>query len=45
MFFLLEAPREYVLLGPLLSIYCLRLCPHLGPESEATQSGGGCLQS
>jgi hypothetical protein len=27
---LLEAPREYVLHGPLLSIYWLRLCPHLG---------------
>ncbi len=27
---LLEAPREYVLHGPLLSIYSLRLCPHLG---------------
>ncbi len=27
---LLEAPREYVLHGPLLSINWLRLCPHLG---------------
>ncbi len=27
---LLEAPREYVLHGPLLSIYWLGLCPHLG---------------
>jgi hypothetical protein len=27
---LLEAPREYVLHGPLLSINWLRFCPHLG---------------
>jgi hypothetical protein len=27
---LLEAPREYVLHGPLLSTNWLRLCPHLG---------------
>ncbi len=27
---LLEAPRGYVLHGPLLSIHWLRLCPHLG---------------
>jgi hypothetical protein len=39
---LLEAPREYVLHGPLLSINWLRLYPHLGPASEATPSGGGC---
>jgi hypothetical protein len=30
-FGLLEAPREYVLHGPLLAIYWLRLCPHFGP--------------
>jgi hypothetical protein len=29
-YILLEAHREYVLHGPLLSIYWLRLCPHLG---------------
>jgi hypothetical protein len=41
---LLEAPHEYVLHGPLLSIYWLRLCPHLGgPASEAMPSRGGCL--
>jgi hypothetical protein len=27
---LLEAPCKYVLHGPLLSIYWLQLCPHLG---------------
>ncbi len=37
---LLEAPREYVQHGPRLSINWLRLCPHLGPASEATPSGG-----
>jgi hypothetical protein len=34
---LLEAPREYVLHGPLLGIYWLRLCPHFWePALEAT---------
>jgi hypothetical protein len=38
-FVLLEAPREYVLHGPLLSIYWLRLCPHLGPRLKPRRPG------
>jgi hypothetical protein len=47
---LLEAPREYVLHGPLLSINWLRLCPHLGgpclkprrPEEDVYSPNDSC---
>ncbi len=32
-FSLLEAPREYVLHGPLLAVYWPRLCPHSGERA------------
>ncbi len=51
-FVLLEAPCEYVLHGPLLSIYWLRLCPHLGgphPKprrlEEIVYSPNDCMMS